>query len=76
MALCERSADRELGGNSMGEFMRRHRRDALVALVALAVALGARAALDRAGTPRPARGARRPPSSRSRSASRRRARGA
>ena len=34
----------------MGEFMRRHRRDALVALVALAVALGAGAALDRAGT--------------------------
>ena len=34
----------------MGEFMRRHRRDALVALLVLAVALGARVALDRAGT--------------------------
>ncbi|MDP9859207.1 hypothetical protein J2S71_000903 [Olsenella profusa DSM 13989] len=34
----------------MGEFMRRHRRGALVALLALAVAVGARAALDRAGT--------------------------
>ena len=34
----------------MGDFMRRHRRDALVALLVLAVALGARAAPDRAGT--------------------------
>ena len=34
----------------MIDFVRRHRRDALVALVALAVALGARVALDRAGT--------------------------